>query len=91
MIGIIIYIRMPVSESYVIKKASPRNRSTILGIYYFSSMEGGGILTPVCRIPDRPLRLRRKLHDFGDPSLGRYLYLFPPVARQPGLNVPAGI
>jgi MFS family permease len=47
LIGIIIYIRMPVSESYVIKKASPRNRSTILGIYYFSSMEGGGILTPV--------------------------------------------
>ena len=47
LIGIIIYVRMPVSESYIIKKASPRNRSTILGIYFFSSMEGGGILTPV--------------------------------------------
>jgi MFS family permease len=47
LIGIIIYVRMPVSESYIIKKAPPRNRSTILGIYFFSSMEGGGILTPV--------------------------------------------
>jgi len=47
LIGIIIYVRMPVSESYIIKKASSPNRSTILGIYYFSSMEGGGILTPV--------------------------------------------
>jgi MFS transporter, NNP family, nitrate/nitrite transporter len=47
LIGIIIYIRMPVSESYIIKKSSPHNRSTILGIYYFSSMEGGGVLSPV--------------------------------------------
>jgi len=47
LIGIIIYVRMPVSESYIIRHTSPRNRSTILGIYFFGSMEGGGILTPV--------------------------------------------
>ncbi len=47
LIGIVIYVRMPVSESYIIKKTSPRSRSTILGIYFFSSMEGGGVLTPV--------------------------------------------
>jgi MFS family permease len=47
LLGIIIYVRMPVSESYIIRHTSPRNRSTILGIYFFCSMEGGGVLTPV--------------------------------------------
>ena len=47
LIGVIIYVRMPVSESYIIRHTSPRNRSTILGLYFFGSMEGGGILTPV--------------------------------------------
>ncbi|MCL0057049.1 MFS transporter, partial [Dehalococcoidia bacterium] len=46
-IGMIIYVRMPVSEAYIVSQTSGRNRSTILGIYYFSSMEGGGLLTPV--------------------------------------------
>lgn len=47
LLGIIIYVRMPVSESYIIRHTSPRNRSTILGLYYFGSMEGGGVLTPI--------------------------------------------
>jgi MFS family permease len=38
---------MPVSESYIIRHTSPRNRSTVLGLYYFGSMEGGGVLTPI--------------------------------------------
>lgn len=46
-IGMIIYVRMPVSEAYIIGQTSPGNRSTVLGIYFFGSMEGGGILTPV--------------------------------------------
>lgn len=46
-LGVIIYVRMPVSEAYIIGRTSERNRSTILGIYYFSSMEGAGLLTPV--------------------------------------------
>ncbi|MDI6753318.1 MAG: MFS transporter [Thermodesulfobacteriota bacterium] len=46
-IGMIIYVRMPVSEVYIIGQTSPGNRSTVLGIYFFGSMEGGGILTPV--------------------------------------------
>ena len=46
-IGMILYVRMPVSEAYIISQTSERNRSTILGIYYFSAMEGGGVLTPV--------------------------------------------
>jgi MFS transporter, FSR family, fosmidomycin resistance protein len=47
LIGAIIYVRMPVSESYIIRHTSPRSRSTVLGLYFFGSMEGGGILTPV--------------------------------------------
>lgn len=47
LLGIIIYVRMPVSESYIIRHTSPRNRSTILGIYFFGGMEGGGVLTPI--------------------------------------------
>ncbi len=47
LIGIFIYVRMPVSEAYIIGQTSERNRSTILGLYFLSSMEGGGLLTPV--------------------------------------------
>jgi len=45
-IGMTMYVRMPVSEAYIIRWTSGRNRSTILGIYYFSAMEGGGVLSP---------------------------------------------
>ena len=45
-IGMVMYARAPVSEAYIIDQTSERNRSTILGIYYFSSMEGSGVLTP---------------------------------------------
>lgn len=45
--GMIIYTRMPVAEAFVISQTSERNRSAVLGIYYFSAMEGGGLLTPV--------------------------------------------
>ena len=47
MIGIAIYIRMPSSESYIISQTPEHRRSTVLGIYYFASMEVGGILSPV--------------------------------------------
>ena len=47
MIGMVIYVRMPVSEAYIVNKTPEHNRSAILGIYFFSHMEGGGVLTPV--------------------------------------------
>ncbi len=46
-IGMTNYIRLPVSESYILNNTSEHHRSQVLGIYYFSSMEGNGILTPV--------------------------------------------
>jgi MFS family permease len=46
-VGVIIYMRMPVSELYILSHTPERRRSAVLGIYFFGSMEGGGILTPV--------------------------------------------
>jgi nitrate/nitrite transporter NarK len=47
LIGVIIYVRMPVSEAFIVGEAPVERRSTMLGIYYFAGMEGGGVLTPV--------------------------------------------
>ena len=41
------YIGMPVSESYIIAHTSERNRSTVLGFYYFASRGGPGLIMPV--------------------------------------------
>ena len=46
-IGILMYIRLPASEAYIIGQTSERHRSTMLGIFYFANMEGAGIMTPV--------------------------------------------
>ena len=45
--GMIMYVRMPVSEAYILSHTSERHRSTVLGIYFFGSLEGGGVITPV--------------------------------------------
>jgi MFS family permease len=47
LLGIITYTRMPISETYIVGRTSPHNRSTILGVYYFGGMEGAGVLTPI--------------------------------------------
>jgi len=44
--GTIIIMRMPVSETFIVGNTPAHLRSTMLGIYYFSGMEGGGLLTP---------------------------------------------
>ena len=46
-IGSTIMIRMPVSEAYLVGEIPAQYRSTVLGVYYFCSIEGGGVLTPV--------------------------------------------
>jgi len=45
--GITIYVRLPVSEAYILGQTSERHRSTVLGVYYFGNMEGGGLFTPI--------------------------------------------
>ena len=46
-IGIIQFITMPVSEAYIITHAPAKNRSTVLGIYYFASRGGPGVVAPL--------------------------------------------
>jgi MFS family permease len=46
-VGMIMYVRMPVSEAYILSHTSERHRSMLLAIYYFGSLEGGGVLAPV--------------------------------------------
>ncbi|MEK7353984.1 MAG: MFS transporter [Chloroflexota bacterium] len=45
--GVCQYVGMPVSEAYIISHSPQRNRSTILGFYYFASRGGPGLLMPV--------------------------------------------
>lgn len=45
--GMIIYIRMPASEAFIVNETNQRNRSTILGIYFFGNSEASALLTPV--------------------------------------------
>ena len=47
LVGVIIMIRMPVSEAYIVGEVPQHYRSTVLGVYFFCSIEGGGVLTPV--------------------------------------------
>jgi FSR family fosmidomycin resistance protein-like MFS transporter len=46
-LGAITFVRMPVSESYVVGHTPERYRSTVIGIYFFGNMEGGGLLIPL--------------------------------------------
>jgi MFS family permease len=46
-IGITTFVRLPVSESYIIGQTTERNRSTIYGIYYFSMTETGAVFAPI--------------------------------------------
>ncbi|MFC2036142.1 MFS transporter [Chloroflexota bacterium] len=41
------YITMPVSEAYIISNTPQRRRSTILGVYYFASRGGPGVIMPI--------------------------------------------
>jgi MFS transporter, FSR family, fosmidomycin resistance protein len=47
LLGMVIFSRMSASECFIIRQTPVGSRSSILGIYYFTGMEGGGVLTPV--------------------------------------------
>jgi FSR family fosmidomycin resistance protein-like MFS transporter len=46
LVGMTLEMRMPVSEAFITGQTSERNRSTILGIYYFGSRGGPGVMAP---------------------------------------------
>jgi MFS family permease len=47
LIGAFVFIRMPVSESFLFEHAPTKQRSTLLGVYFLGSSLGGGVFTPV--------------------------------------------
>ena len=47
LLGLCMYMSMPVAEAYIITHAPQRRRSTILGIYYFASRGGIGLSAPL--------------------------------------------
>jgi len=47
LIGLLVYTRVPASETYLITHTPEHRRSTILGVYWFASQEIGGLFTPV--------------------------------------------
>ncbi len=46
-IGMTQFLGMPVIEAYIISHCSERKRSTVLGVYYFGSRGGPGVIAPV--------------------------------------------
>jgi len=49
-LGLCMYIAMPVTESHIITHSPPHRRSTVLGIYYSASRGGIGLSLPVMGI-----------------------------------------
>jgi MFS family permease len=45
-IGIVHFMRMPISESYIAGNTPERRRATVLSLYFFAGLEGAGLLTP---------------------------------------------
>ncbi|MFH2115732.1 MAG: MFS transporter [Spirochaetota bacterium] len=45
-LGTVTFSRMTCSEIFFVTSVPDRNRSTVLGVYFFAGMEGNGILTP---------------------------------------------
>lgn len=46
-IGILMFTKMPTAEAHIAAEVSERHRTTVLGIYFFSGMEGSAVLTPI--------------------------------------------
>jgi MFS family permease len=45
--GMCMYIGMPVTEAYIITHSPQNRRSTVLGVYYFASRGGSGLVIPL--------------------------------------------
>ncbi len=46
-VGLVMYINTSASQAFVVDHTTTSNRSTMLGIYFFGTMEGAGVFTPV--------------------------------------------
>jgi MFS transporter, FSR family, fosmidomycin resistance protein len=46
-LGILMFTKMPTAEAHIASEISERHRTTVLGVYFFSSMEGSAIFTPL--------------------------------------------
>lgn len=46
-LGAAMYVRAPAAEAYLVERIPASRRSSVLGIYYFGGIEGGGVLAPV--------------------------------------------
>jgi len=45
--GVTVYFNTTVAQAYIVDQTSAKNRSTVLGFYFFGNMEGAGVLTPL--------------------------------------------
>jgi MFS family permease len=46
-IGVSSFVRMPVSEAYIMSQTAAPRRSTVFGIYYFAMQQAGGVFGPI--------------------------------------------
>ena len=46
-LGVLMFTKMPTAEAHIASTVVKRHRTTVLGIYFFSGMEGSAILTPL--------------------------------------------
>ena len=46
-LGMTLYVHIPASQAYIVDHTSERNRATLLGFYFFGTMEGASLLTPL--------------------------------------------
>ena len=47
LLGVFMFVRMPVSESFIFAHAPVKRRGTLLGLYFLGSSAGGGLFTPL--------------------------------------------
>jgi len=46
LMGILMYVNTTTAQAYVVDRTTERNRSAMLGFYFFGTSEGSGLLTP---------------------------------------------
>ena len=47
LLGMVMFTKMPTAEAHIASEVTEKHRTTVLGIYFFSGMEGSALLTPL--------------------------------------------